>query len=230
MKRLLFALASVVFAQPPDGRDVSTAVPITFGQAVDDIVDLGTKPRQIYKVTMGRGQRVSGTMTIPSSRPAAYIGIYLFPPTTRTLANLSCGDDNNALAYGSDGGTRGVSFDFLVPAEGDYYVAACVRDGNGVQYRLQVNGEGAPIATSLPAQAGCLFGQVDFIEYSLRLIAMNLPDRLSIGGQEVCATCTAKPPIYEPIVTKMENAMRNGLKVEACYDDKGNIFKLKLQR
>ncbi|MFN7922340.1 MAG: hypothetical protein U0Q16_19715 [Bryobacteraceae bacterium] len=230
MKKLLWLalpLASAVFGQA-DGNDISTAVPITLGQVTNDILDERTKPRQIYKISLARGQRVRATVTLQPTASPARIAVTLIEPERRTLSSCNWGCDARGLANDYTEG-RGVSWLYQVATGGDYYVGVFTGSA-GVNFRLEVTADGTPIVTPLPAQAGCVFGQVDFVEYSLRLVAMGLPDRLSIGGQEICGNCTAKPPLYEPIVREIKDAMRMGVNVEACYDDKGNIFKVKLQR
>jgi len=97
-------------------------------------------------------------------------------------------------------------------------------------YELQATAEGTPLLTALPTQAGCVFGQVDSITYSLRLIAMNLPDEVNIGGTRLCSACTVKPPLYSQMVDKMETALKSGVNIEACQDGQGQIFQVKLQR
>lgn len=224
------AVMPLVGQLEPDGLDISTAVPITFGQVINDVMDARTRPRQVYRIPLARGQKIIARLTIADSQPAAGIGLYLFGPNQPEVRNMICGAFHTPQLAGVSSTSRGTSWEYLVANEGSYYVVTCAAGSSGVQYRLQVDAEGVPLLTALPAQAGCLFGQVDFIEFSLRLIAMNLPDRLSIGGTEACASCTAKPPLYDSIVRKLEDAMRSGVNVEACYDDKGNIFKVKLQR
>jgi hypothetical protein len=75
-----------------------------------------------------------------------------------------------------------------------------------------------------------LIGQVDYITYSLQLIALNLPDTISIGGAQACASCTVKPPLYSQSVDKFEVALRSSLPVQACYDTNNKIFQISLQR
>ena len=228
----LILATGALLAQAGDneGLDVSSAIPYTFGQVVSDTMDASLRPRQVYRVTMARGQRFSVTLTVPNSRPVANLSVHLFASTVRTLANMRCGDPNGELIYSYRGGVRAVTFDYQVPAAGDYFMVACPYQSTGVQFQIEAKAEGTPLVTALPAQAGCLFGAVDFIEYSLRLVAVNLPDRLSIGGSEVCANCLVKPPIHDGIARKLEDAMRMAVNAEACYDDKGAIFKVKLQR
>jgi hypothetical protein len=87
---------------------------------------------------------------------------------------------------------------------------------------------GTPISIPNPPTTGCLTGRVDYITYSLQLIAAGLPDEVSIGGSKACASCTVKPPLYPEISTRLESALKSNVNVEACYDSGGNIFQLKL--
>jgi hypothetical protein len=115
-----------------------------------------------------------------------------------------------------------------VPAAGTYYVTVAVNNV-GVSYTLQVTTQGTPQLQANPPQAGCLTGQVDYITYSLQLIALNLPDTISVGGTQACATCSVKAPLYSQITEKLETALSRGLPVSACYDAMGNIFQISLQ-
>ena len=118
-----------------------------------------------------------------------------------------------------------------VPAAGTYYIGIRAENRDtGITYELQATAEGTPLLTALPTQAGCVFGQVDSITYSLRLIAMNLPDEVNIGGTRLCSACTVKPPLYSQMVDKMETALKSGVNIEACHDAQGQIFLVKLQR
>ena len=67
---------------------------------------------------------------------------------------------------------------------------------SGITYSLVVTAQGTPITVPNPQTAGCLSGQVDYITYSLQLIAAGLPDEVSIGGQKACPSCTVKQPLY----------------------------------
>ncbi|MGH9664845.1 MAG: hypothetical protein ACRD9L_10520, partial [Bryobacteraceae bacterium] len=122
---------------------------------------------------------------------------------------------------------EGISFDYQVAAAGTYFVAVTAF-APGIAYQLQVTAQGPPIGVPNPAQKGCVTGQVDYILYSLQLIAAKLPDEVSIGGTKLCASCDIKPPAYPELVEKMEKAMAMNFNVSACYDTSGNIFQLKL--
>jgi hypothetical protein len=126
-------------------------------------------------------------------------------------------------------GGRAVSWTYLVPASGTYYVVANFGSGS-VSYTLQVTTTGTPQLQTLPTQAGCVSGEVDYVTYSLDLIALNLPDQISIGGTASCASgCTFQAPLYSQITEKLEKAMAFNLPVSACYDSTGNIFQVTLQ-
>ena len=57
----IFALTMAVSveAQVPDGSDINQAIPIYFGQTINDIVDSQTKPIQVYSITLAKGQSFS---------------------------------------------------------------------------------------------------------------------------------------------------------------------------
>lgn len=232
MKQWILALAMVapglMTAQDgPSGEDINSAIPIWFGQKVNDIIDSGLKPVQVYSIPLARGQRFSGTARITSE--AACIGFNLYGPTKRTVAGTAF--DQDELREGSVCRGNAVTWNYEVPAAGTYYVGIRAENRDtGIKYELQVTAEGTPLVTALPTQAGCVTGQVDSITYSLRLLAMNLPDEVTIGGTRLCASCTVKPPLYSHITGKLETAMKSGINVEACHDSQGQIFQVKLQR
>lgn len=210
---LLTAISGPCFGQ--DGTDISTAIPIYFGQTINDTVDVATRPYQVYSIALAKGQQMTVTVTSNS----AYCAVFLYGPEAHTIIS-----NNSYISYQT--GT-GISFNYQVAAAGVYYVAVIGKVA-GITFKLQVTAQGTPISVPNPAQAGCVTGQVDYISYSLQLVAAGLPDTASIGGTQLCASCTVKPPAYPLLVTKMETAMGMNVGVSACYDNNGNIFQLKL--
>jgi hypothetical protein len=228
---LMLACAAMPYAgaQTPDGKDISSAIPIYFGQTVHDIGDEQTMPLRVYSITLARGQQLSAALTLPSAGPAAAIALDLLPPTRVSVAGCGWGCNAQGLVRDAVGRGHAASWSYQVATSGTYYLLARF-NSSGVNYMLQVNAQGTPIGVVLPPQAGCLSGPVDSITYSLQLIAMNLPDTVSIGGAQACGACPVKPPLYSHIVEKLETALRSGLNVQACYDGQGNIFQVTLQR
>ena len=235
MKSLLSASVLVLTLFGPvmraqDGTDINKAIPIFFGQIISDTIDATTRPRQVYRITLAKGQQFSASMTIAAARPVANIGIHLFPPSIQSIQNFGCPTGTGAPAvtgqYGQN--SRAVTFSYLVAPAGDYFVMVCPLFSTGVQYELQVKADGTPINVPNPVQAGCLLGRVDYITYSLQLIAAGLPDEVSIGGVKACTTCQVKAPKYPELASRIENALRSKVNVEACYDGGGDIFQLKL--
>jgi hypothetical protein len=227
---LAFAAVPGAFAQPAPGADVSTAIPIYYGQFASDIGDVNTAPLHVYSVTLAKGQQFSAALSIAATSPGATTQLLLFSPDTKSLANVRYGTGVGGNLVNS-GGCSGHACSLalaVVPAAGTYYVTVTTSDV-GVSYTLQVTTMGTPQRQTLPAQAGCLTGQVDYLTYSLQLIALNLPDTISVGGTQACATCSVKPPLYSQITEKLETALRSGLPVSACYDAMGNIFQISLQ-
>jgi hypothetical protein len=228
MKRLMvLAMAACAWAQGPDGKDVDTAIPIFFGQTVNDIVDRTAARVRVYKINLARGQRfiVAGRTDRTDGSCCWEIGIY--GPTLRTIASINTANrifesSNQVLA-------RAIEATYQVPAAGTHYVAVFA-DAPGINYTLRVTAEGTPLAVPNPTTAGCLTGKVDSILYSLQLIAAGLPDEVTIGGQRACAACVVKPPLYPELVTRLEAALKSGVNVEACHDSTGSIFQLKLMR
>lgn len=227
---LAFAAIPGAFGQPAQGTDISTAIPIYYGQFVNDIGDVHTNPLHVYSVDLAKGQQFTAVATVAATASVVSMQVALFPPTQKSVADVrfNSGVTGN-VASGLAAGGRSASLSLAtVPAAGTYYITVAVNDV-GVSYTLQVTTAGTPQLQALPAQAGCLSGQVDYITYSLQLIALNLPDTISVGGLQACATCSVKPPLYSQITEKLELALRSGLPVQACYDTNGNIFQISLQ-
>ncbi len=118
------------------------------------------------------------------------------------------------------------NYEFTVPVSGRYYLE--LRSGSVGPYKLSVQSKGTPIVVPNPATAGCLKGRVESLTYSLQLIAVGLPDEMSIGGTRACTTCTIKAPGYPEITNRLGAALLSKINVEACYDASGNIFRVKL--
>ncbi len=222
-------IPAAVAQQPAPGADVSTAIPVYYGQFVNDIGDVNTAPLHVYSITLAKGQQFSAALSIAATSPGASTQLLLFAPGTKSLANVRYGAGGGNIANSGGCGGHACSVALaVVPAAGTYYVTVTTNDV-GVSYTLQVTTMGTPQLQTLPPQAGCLTGQVDYLTYSLQLIALNLPDTISVGGTQACATCSVKPPLYSQITEKLETALRSGLPVSACYDAMGNIFQISLQ-
>jgi hypothetical protein len=216
---MLAAIPAAVFGQT--GTDINQAIPIYFGQTINDIIDNSTRPWQVYSIALSKGQQVTAT----AAANTINWEIFLLGSGTTTIAG-----NFNALAcanYNCGTAANGNSVSYQIATAGTYYVAILAK-GGGVTYNLQVTAQGTPITSPNPPQAGCLTGQVNNITYSLQLISAGLPDTVTIGSTQACASCTVKPPAYPALVQKMETAMGLGVGVSACYDSSGNIFQLTL--
>lgn len=220
---MLTAMPFAAFGQ--DGTDINQAIPIYFGQSVNDIGDVQTVPFRVYSMVLAKGQQITATLTAPQGQ----IELSLWPSTKLSVAGQSyfgsSGVSGSLISNYSSG--QATSWTYTVAASGTYYLVAYFGSG-GTHYSLQVNAAGTPLLVPNPPQAGCLTGQVDSITYSLQLIAAGLPDTASIGGVQMCASCAVKAPAYPALVEKLEKAMSLGVGVSACYDASGNIFQLKL--
>ena len=218
-------------AQGPNGTDINKAIPIYFGQTITDIGDGSTNPIQVYSIALSKGQSVTllasklaggnsgGTWTLSLLRPGVTTVKALQSSDVLACRGHYCNDGSNTA--------QAQTFTYLVSASGLYY-AVLQFDSTGMNYSFVTTAQGTPIAVPNPPSAGCLTGRVDYLTYSLQLIATGLADEVSIGSQKACATCTVKAPLYPEIVTRLENALRSKLNVEACYDSTGSIFQIKL--
>jgi hypothetical protein len=217
---VLAAIPAASFAQT--GADINQAIPIYFGQIINDTIDGNTRCCQVYSIALSKGQQVAVTVTASSGN--GYWGVCLEAPNVQTIQQSNCVAGSANWDYGGP-----FTLSYQVATAGTYYVAVVVgATGHTDTYTLQVTAQGTPITTANPPQAGCLTGQVANITYSLQLIAAGLPDTVTIGSTQACASCTVKPPAYPALVSKMETAMGLGVGVSACYDSSGNIFQLTL--
>ncbi len=217
-----------LLAQGPDGSEINKAIPIYFGQTVTDIGDGSTRPFVVYAITLARGQSV----TILASKLAGTTGdwgLFLLRPGTISAKNAAA-DVLVCMGINCSAGSNSATVQTLtyqVSVAGTYYVMPQFRS-TGMNYSLVVSATGTPIAVPNPTSAGCLSGRVDSLTYSLQFIAVGLADEVTIGGSRACSSCTVKAPLYPEIVTRLENALRSKVNVEACYDSGGNIFQIKL--
>lgn len=212
-------------AQGPDGSDVNKAIPITFGQIVTDILDGKTRGVLVYSINLARGQSITALAKATSGQNLSwslflagpgYLRVGQYPLCSQFLAQGGCQTNSQSQ-----------SLTYQVATAGTYYIEMEAQS-SGLAFQLQVNAQGTPIAVPNPPTAGCLTGRVDYITYSLQLIAVGLADEVSIGGQKACASCTVKAPLYPEIVNRLESALKAKVNAEACYDSAGNIFQIKL--
>ena len=220
------AVPSRLPAQGPDGLDFSSAIPIVFGQVTQDIGDSRLKPRQIYKINLARGQKFNASISTVDGAQVKF-DLYLVAPSVKSLASWGNADTSASDADYSNNARTSRSITYQVPVAGAYYVAVFF-NSTGINYKLQAIAEGTPVAVPNPTSAGCLTGRVDYLTYSLQLIAVGLADEVSIGSQRACPSCTVKAPLYPEIVNRLELALRSKTNVEACYDSTGSIFQIKL--
>jgi hypothetical protein len=224
-KTVLFVsalLAAVpAFAQMPDGSDINQAIPIYFGQVAAGIGDSVTQPHVVYAISLAKGQQ----MTFAANRTTAGSWqLYVLRPSVATVASAKAAD---VIANSGTSPSEGKSLDYLVPAAGTYYVVLAFSN-TGIGYELTLKSQGPIITLPNPISVGCFLGQVDYITYSAQLVAMELPDEISIGGAVACLTCTVKPPAYFQLTNRIESAMKAQLPVQACYDSNNIIFQVKL--
>ncbi len=95
---LAFAAMPGAFAQPAAGADVSTAIPVYYGQFVSEIGDVNTAPLHVYSVNLAKGQQVSATLSIGATSPGALTHILLFPPNTKSLADVRYSTSAGSIA------------------------------------------------------------------------------------------------------------------------------------
>jgi len=226
---MMSLVPAISFGQ--DGTDINQAVPIYFGQSLSGVVDVKTKPNQVYSIALAKGQSFTVTGQVTGGASPAWAILIAAPGSkqlgdlngcTTYLANSGCGSSSSPVSKDT---THTLTYE--VATAGSYYLVVTAYT-SGVSYQLQITATGTPIGVPNPTQAGCLTGQVDSITYSAQLIAAGLPDEASIGGARMCATCAVKPPAYPELVGKLETAMGMNVGVSACYDGAGNIFLLKL--
>jgi uncharacterized protein (TIGR03437 family) len=86
----------------------------------------------------------------------------------------------------------------------------------------------SPSAPTSPQTVGCLSGQVDYVVYSVSRLSYGQADMASIGGTQLCASCTVKAPLYAEFAARLERAAERKEAVQACYDKAGVIYRLQL--
>lgn len=79
-----------------------------------------------------------------------------------------------------------------------------------------------------PAITNCLTGQVDYVTYQLGHVPFSIPVAASIGGTQLCSTCQVQPPTSAEFATRMEKSIKYKETVQACYDQTGTIYTLKV--
>jgi hypothetical protein len=215
-------------AQLPSGSDINSAIPIYYQQVVNDLGDVNTAPLRVYSITVSKSQQIAVTLSVANTAPGAYLRLSLWGPTTTTLAGCgaTCGD-NGSLEAAVSGNTHGLSLNHTASVSGVYYILAAF-GSQSANYTLEVTTPTLP-ASSPNCSGGNLAGQVDYVTYSLTLIGAGLPDSASVGGTQLCATCTIKAPGYPQIAEKMESAMGLNVPVSLCYDGSGNINQITLK-
>ncbi len=218
---LLASLSGVTWAQTPSGKDISSAIPYYFGQVATGLTDPTSQPYAVYSLALAKGQ----TISVAASRTT---GTGNFNILLLTSAALSVNSYPSSSVVYNDGYNRSAqSFNYVVPATGTYYIViATVTSSMGFQ--LTAKSTGTPIAIPNPATAGCLTGTIDYITYSLQMIAADLPDEASIGGTRICSSCAVKAPGYMELARKMDAALASNSNISACYDSTGSIFQLKV--
>jgi hypothetical protein len=215
-------------AQLPSGSDINSAIPIYYQQVVNDLGDVNTAPLRVYSITVSKNQQIAAALSNANTAPAAKLQLSIWAPTTTTLAgcNYSC-SDAAALQSTFTGGGHGIALNFTASVSGVYYILVAF-GSQSVNYTLEVTTPTLP-ASSPNCSGGNLAGQVDYVTYSLTLIGAGLPDSASVGGTQLCATCTIKAPGYPQIAEKMESAMGLNVPVSLCYDGSGNINQITLK-
>jgi hypothetical protein len=225
MRNYLFTAASLLTLATPciaqNGTNINQAIPVYFGQTVTDTIDKANRPDQVYSIALAKGQLATFTATATGGTTAGGWSLCIEAPTVTTIAVSNCVQNTG------NSGAGGLVLSYQSAASATYY-AYIHTNATSTTYQFGATVQGTPNTTPNPQQAGCLTGQIDSIGYSLQLIAASLPDTVSIGGTQMCSTCTIKPPAYPVMVDKMERAMQQNAPVSACYDGAGNIFQLKL--
>jgi uncharacterized protein (TIGR03437 family) len=93
---------------------------------------------------------------------------------------------------------------------------------------VPVEAYGTPSGQSTPPLLGCVSGQVDSITFSTALMSYGQADTVTIGGTMLCPACNLKPPLYEEFASRLESALLRKQSVQACYDNAGNVFGVKV--
>jgi uncharacterized protein (TIGR03437 family) len=114
---------------------------------------------------------------------------------------------------------------------GDATIAVTVNGVAAASTLVPIQAPVVPIAgQTRPILKGCITGLVDYITYPIAGLPFGQPNDLSIGGTDLCPTCTIRTPLYSEFVKPMEIALKRGKTIKACYDENGIIYQVTIQQ
>jgi hypothetical protein len=222
VRALVLVALPCLAALAQEGKDIDSAIRIVLGQTIQDIVDSALRPRFVYMIGLARGQEVTVTASPRNEQHVFFMSLDLLGPGSRSLA------DSRNLAQGSrTAGT--VKITYTVATGGDYFVSLGIGTP-GVAFTLTTQARGIPVDAPPPAIKECVTGDVATLTYSLLSASINLIDEAEIGTARMCSTCSFKVPLYPNFVDKLYTAYQLQAPVEVCFDDGGQLVRLKLQK
>jgi uncharacterized protein (TIGR03437 family) len=114
-------------------------------------------------------------------------------------------------------------------ANGTAPIAVTVNGVAAATAYVPIEGPNPPVGgQTQPQLKGCLSGKVDYITYSAN--RFGLADDVSVGGNDLCSTCTVKTPLFSAFIQRMEVALESNKTIQACYDGGGIIYQVSLQQ
>ncbi len=113
---------------------------------------------------------------------------------------------------------------------GDATITASVNGVAAASTLVPIQAPLVPVAgQSGPQLKGCITGQVDYITYQIAGLPFGQPSDVSIGGTDLCSTCTVRTPLYSEFAKPMELALKRNKTIKACYDANGIIYQVTIQ-
>jgi uncharacterized protein (TIGR03437 family) len=184
-----------------------------------------------YTAAPGESLVLYGTGLGPTS-PAQPAGqLVSAPAPTASPVTVTIGGLPAPVSFAGIIGSGLYQINVTVPAVPTGNAAIVVSVGNAQSTQavsVPVEAYISPSSPTHPTLSGCLSGQVDYVTYSVSRLSYGQADTASIGGTQLCATCTVKPPLYAEFAARLETAAERKESVQACYDKTGTVYQLQL--
>jgi hypothetical protein len=101
-----------------------------------------------------------------------------------------------------------------------------IQSGGAVFVPIQAYG--GPGGQTSPTTVNCISGPVNSITWVDSELYYGQALQASVGGTQICANCSVKPPLYPEFAKRLERSLESGGTVQACYDANGQIYRLEM--
>jgi hypothetical protein len=218
VRLVVLATLSCLAAFAQAGRDIDSAIRLILGQTFTDIGDSTLRPQFVFVIGLARGQEFTATVRFRDNQQWRF-GLSLLAPDKHSVLARACARTSGCPD----------KITYIVPETGDYFLVLEIGE-RGAPFTFQTEARGIPLDAPPPAIKECVTGEVTALTYSLLSASINLVDDAEIGTTRMCATCPLKVPVYPNLVEKLYTAYQLQASVEACFDDGGQLVRLKLQK